>query len=112
MTKVVTAGITLDRCTGCGAMWFDAKELAALQRDGKSARGVDIGPTQRTDARIRTKDLRCPRDNELMIEIEFPTQSHIHIMECKTCGGHLLDAGEFHDVTNFTLGEKIRNFFS
>lgn len=112
MTKVATAGITLDRCTGCGAIWFDAKELAALQKNRKAATGVDIGPTKRTDAAIRTKNLHCPRDSELMIEIEFPTQSHIHIMECKTCGGHLLDAGEFQDVTSFTLGEKIKNFFS
>lgn len=112
MAKVFTHGITLDRCTGCGAMWFDAKELTALQRNDKAADNVDIGATKRTDARIKSKNLRCPRDNELMVEIEFPTQSHIHIMECKTCGGHLLDSGEFKDVASFTLGEKLKNFFS
>lgn len=112
MDKIDAHGIKLDRCVTCGAVWFDAKELEHLQRDKRTAEAVDIGARTRSAAAIKTRNLRCPRDNEPMIEVEHPKQSHIMIMECGTCGGHLLDAGEFKDMAKFTLGEKIKNFFS
>jgi len=112
MDKVDANGIVLDRCVTCGAVWFDAKELEQLQKNKAAAIDIDIGPITRSSVPIRTKNLRCPRDNEALSENEYPTQSHIHIMECKVCGGHLLDAGEFKDMTSFTLGEKLKNFFS
>jgi Zn-finger nucleic acid-binding protein len=112
MDKIDAHGIKLDRCVTCGAVWFDAKELEQLQRDKQAAESVDIGARTRSTAPIKTRNLRCPRDNEPMLDIEHPKQSHIMIMECGTCGGHLLDAGEFKDMAKFTLGEKIKNFFS
>jgi uncharacterized protein len=112
MEKINASGISLDRCPACGALWFDAKELEQLQRNQKAADAVDIGASVRSDAPIKRRNLRCPRDNEAMHEVEAPKQSHIMVMECNTCGGHLLDAGEFKDMAKFTLGEKIKNFFS
>lgn len=122
MEKVDANGITLDRCTACGAMWFDANELERLKRDAAAANKLDVGragampkedlATRRARALSAPKVQMCPRCNEAMFDHEFPDQSHIHIMTCKRCGGHLLDAGEFVDVTKYSLAERFKAFFS
>lgn len=122
MAKVDANGITLDRCTACGAMWFDANELERLKRDDDAAKRLDTGRTgamPKADAETRrkmamkpAKTQKCPRCDEAMHEHEFPDQSHIMIMTCKRCGGHLLDAGEFIDVTKYSLTERFKAFFS
>ncbi|HYF14677.1 MAG TPA: zf-TFIIB domain-containing protein [Phycisphaerales bacterium] len=111
MEKVAAGEFTLDRCTECGAIWFDAKELENLQRDKTSAAQVDVGGAARGTGPTLTKGLLCPRDGSPMKELAFPDQSHILAMRCGMCGGHLLDSGEFRDVASFTLGERIRAFF-
>jgi Zn-finger nucleic acid-binding protein len=122
MTKVDAHGITLDRCTACGAMWFDSNELERLRKDARAAKDLDVGRTgasskpdpkfAREKALRSAKEQRCPRCDEAMIEHEYPDQSHIMIMTCKRCGGHLLDAGEFIDVTKYSLTERFKAFFS
>jgi Zn-finger nucleic acid-binding protein len=112
MQKVKAGSTTLDRCVGCGAVWFDAKELEALQQDKKTAATIDVGGKIRVEGKIKTKDLDCPRDGTRMKEREYPDQSHILVMECPMCGGRLLDSGEFKDVTDFTLSERLKSFFS
>jgi Zn-finger nucleic acid-binding protein len=113
MVKVQLHGITIDRCPGCGAIWFDMNELERLLKDDRSElKQADIGATIRIDTRIRTKDLDCPRDKERMKEVLFPEQSHIHVMKCTTCRGMLLDAGEAKDAVSFTMLERVKSFFS
>jgi Zn-finger nucleic acid-binding protein len=112
MTKVTTGGVTIDRCEACGAMWFDLNELERLLMGKVKTKEVDIGPRTRTDATVRTKNLQCPRDGERMDEIEYPEQSHVHVMKCGTCQGMLFDAGELVDVDKFTLLERMKAFFS
>jgi Zn-finger nucleic acid-binding protein len=121
MEKVNANGITLDRCVSCGAMWFDANELERLRKDARSADKLDVGrtssgakaaPAAGARATRGTKTQCCPRCEEVMVEHEYPDQSHIMIMTCKRCGGHLLDAGEFVDVTKYSLAERLKSFFS
>lgn len=113
MVKLQLHGMTIDRCPGCGAMWFDMNELERLLKSGgKELKQADVGATARIDAPIRTKDLDCPRDGERMKEVLFPEQSHIHVMKCPTCRGMLLDAGEAKDAVSFTMLERVKNFFS
>jgi Zn-finger nucleic acid-binding protein len=112
MQRVQIGKITVDRCPNCGAMWFDMNELERLDRDKKAANALDVGPIVRSDVQVRTKNLRCPRCDEPMKERVYPDQSHVLVMECKQCQGKLLDAGEFKDVTDFTVLEKIKAFFA
>ncbi|HLP83854.1 MAG TPA: zf-TFIIB domain-containing protein [Phycisphaerales bacterium] len=112
MTKVTAGGVTIDRCDGCGAMWFDLNELERMLMGKVKTKDIDVGARARTDARINTKHLDCPRDGSRMTEIEYPDQSHVHIMKCPTCQGMLLDAGELVDVDKFTLFERMKAFFS
>ena len=111
MSKVVAGGVTIDRCEVCGAMWFDLNELERLLMGKVKSKEIDIGARTRTDAKIKTKNLDCPRDGERMKEIEYPDQSHVHIMKCPTCQGMLFDAGELVDVDKFTLLERMKAFF-
>lgn len=112
MAKVVVLGHTIDRCPTCGAMWFDAKELEAVQKDRSAAAEVDVGAKLRKEGPVKARNLDCPRDASRMVEKRFPDQSHILVMECRTCGGRLLDTGELTDVVDYTLAEKIKSFFT
>lgn len=113
MEKVRVERMTIDRCPGCGAIWFDMNELQTLVKSNKEAlRAADLGATERTDRTIRTKHLACPRDGTDLVEQAFPDQSHIMVMKCGMCRGMLLDAGEAKDVVSYTLLERVRTFFS
>jgi Zn-finger nucleic acid-binding protein len=113
MDKVRVERITIDRCATCGAIWFDMNELQTLVKANKDAlRAADVGPTERADKAMRTKNLACPRDGAKLVEQAFPDQSHIMVMKCGACRGMLLDAGEAKDVVSYTLLERVRTFFS
>src|SRR5689334_22530727 len=49
MEKVMVGRIEIDRCAGCGAMWFDGMELERILAgyDTKSLKMIDIGATGR-----------------------------------------------------------------
>ena len=40
-----------------------------------------------------------------------PKQPHIQELACTVCGGVLLDAGELKDLSEFTLGERVKGLF-
>lgn len=118
MEKHVIGGVTIDRCEACHALWLDAKELERILTIKGSERSLDAKDTDGADTvRKRGTPTRrgkraCPRDGAALAEMEFPTQSHIMIDKCPTCGGMLLDAGELRDIKSFTLLERVRGFFA
>ena len=100
-------GLTIDRCSRCGALWLDAHELEriiALQVTEK----VDLGPFGRDKPNGPIAPLNCPRDHSLLVEVGDKNQVHVLIMLCTDCGGKLLDAGELTDLSEFTMMERLR----
>jgi Zn-finger nucleic acid-binding protein len=47
-----------------------------------------------------------------MVKLSIPEQAHIHVEQCSVCHGVFFDAGEFTDYQEFTVGERVRLFFS
>lgn len=101
------AGVGIDRCGHCGALWLDKGELEKLIAM-KAAKRADIGPFK-NDRYIKPLGaLTCPRDASILTEIADSTQKHVLIMFCTECGGKLLDAGELIDLQEFTFAERLR----
>lgn len=111
MTKVKAGTITLDRCGDCGGVWLDYKELEEGMKQGASKLARADTGGKRDGAGVQM--LRyCPRDKSLMVTMVDRKQSHIEFEQCTVCGGMFLDAGELKDLTQFTLGERVRALLS
>lgn len=116
-------GVEVDQCTGCGAVWLDAGELAVILKETTSeASGVTpaksvselrarMATVVPQEAAVRYRE--CPRCGDVMGRINFGTISGVIVDECKR-HGVLLDEGELPAIEAFVqmggvrLGEDIR----
>lgn len=110
MSKVDVAGITLDRCSRCGGIWLDLRELEmATEKDAKAL--VQADESYQSPAEGRHKPRHCPRDKSLLITMVDRRQNHVEFESCTVCGGIFFDAGELSDLSEFTLRERLHRFF-
>jgi Zn-finger nucleic acid-binding protein len=109
------AGVVVDRCAGCGAIWFDALELRNVLRDKKAVQALDTGPLDQRPANATIGQalggMICPRDGTGLKRAADLQQTHIVMDYCPTCTGCLLDTGELSDLSEFSIGEKIKGLF-
>lgn len=116
MEKMRVGQVEVDHCARCGALWFDPYELEAVitAKGGTlGIDGIDYGDAgHRYDSHAFNANVRsCPRDGATLRVIPDPRQPHIELDACPTCRGVLLDAGELKDLSEFTLGERMKAFF-
>ncbi|GJM14481.1 MAG: hypothetical protein DHS20C12_28840 [Pseudohongiella sp.] len=99
------------KCSGCAGIWFkDASHEIA-----KSIKG--IGEIDNTEATASTelnalRDIDCPECKRKMLKMADRTQLHIKFEACTDCYGVFFDAGEFKDLTEFTVKQRIRQAIS
>ena len=109
------AGVVVDRCAGCGAIWFDALELRNVLQDKQAVRALDTGPLDQRPANATIGQalggMICPRDSSPLKRAADLQQAHIVMDYCPKCTGCLLDAGELKDLSEFTIGEHITRLF-
>ncbi len=124
MVGVEHAGITVDRCTACGGLWFDGVEHLELKRAGGGAvvdpvraagtmegagRGTG-GTTGETPA--PAPGPTCPRCS-VPLETRFDAyQHHIHYDLCPRGHGVYFDAGEFRDFVTDDWSDFFKSLFS
>jgi Zn-finger nucleic acid-binding protein len=109
MEKFTYQGYLVDRCLACGCMWFDHDELERVRGDADAAAAID-GPTRvrRRRTELLKSALACPRDRAALVLREHVEQCHVDIDQCPACRGILLDPGELRDLSELTLGERVR----
>ena len=100
----------VDRCGTCGGLWFDLLEHERLKRLAGSER-IDTGPPAGAQVPAAPRKVDCPRCHTGMIQMAFPEQPQIHYEMCSVCHGLFLDAGEFKDLKEVTLLERIKYAF-
>lgn len=116
VASVIDAAVEVDTCAGCGGIWLDAGELAALTEDSlappaEGATEASVRRTARSEEEIRYRE--CARCGEIMHRRNFGTISGVMIDECPR-HGVFLDAGELHEIEAFlqaggqALGEAAR----
>jgi Zn-finger nucleic acid-binding protein len=110
MEEVSFESITVDRCTSCKGIWFDANEHKLL-KDKRGAEALDIGDVNVGKRMDKITNILCPRCHGPMIRMVDVDQQHIDYEACTTCYGVFLDAGEFRDFKDFTVSEYLRGLF-
>ena len=110
--SVAVEGYQVERCGACEGLWFDLREYEHVKDIRDSSMQIDCAPAEKGRHYDKIRDYPCPACSGPMIKISIPEQPHIHIEQCSVCGGAFFDAGEFTDYQHFTLGERIKLFFS
>ena len=106
MERVMHESIEIDRCTLCKGIWFDAMEkedLVALEGSGS----IDVGTAARGRRYDKMREAQCPRCSVTMTPMVDTEQTHIHFEACPSCSGTFFDAGEFRDLKEFTVLERL-----
>jgi Zn-finger nucleic acid-binding protein len=111
MELVTFDGVTVDRCTGCKGIWFDANEQKQL-KEKKGADAIDIGDVAMGKKMDKITDIKCPRCAVTMIRMVDVDQNHIDFEACTNCYGIFLDAGEFKDLKDYTVSDYLKGLFS
>lgn len=99
--------VDIDRCSGCGGIWFDALEKEHLEQI-KSSRGIDIGEKRVGRKFNEIRNINCPRCGAKMFTMADGTQFHVEYELCPDCFGTFFDAGEFKDLSELTIVERFR----
>jgi uncharacterized protein len=102
MEPVTLEGVTVDRCTACKGIWFDANEQKQLLKSS-AGEDIDIGDARTGRKMDSIHDIQCPRCQVKMMETEDVDQHHITFELCPSCKGIFLDAGEFKDLKSYTF---------
>lgn len=107
MEPVTFATVEVDRCPQCQGLWFDEGEAEQL-KSAKGAGKLDAGQPLMAAAAQGPQKVLCPRCRTPMIGMVVHGQAHIRYESCKVCHGSFFDAGEFKDMTENTILERIR----
>ena len=107
MEQIVHDDVEIDRCTTCAGLWFDAGEVEAL-KSSEAARAIDTGDAAEGKRTNKIDRYRCPRCSGAMVRMVDPKQRHIWYEKCAACGGSFFDAGEFRDLSEFTISDIFK----
>ncbi len=106
MEEVTYGDVTIDRCTRCGGMWFDTGEAEKL-KEKWMGHALDTGKPSEGKKWDSVEDIACPRCGKDMEKSSDPKQPHIWYEVCDE-HGIFMDAGEFADYKEETLGDWFR----
>ena len=110
MELVTFDGVTVDRCTSCRGIWFDANEQKWL-KEKKGSDAIDIGDAAVGKKMDKITNYQCPRCHGTMIRMVDVGQHHIDYEACTACFGIFLDAGEFRNLKDCNMSEYLQGLF-
>lgn len=110
MESIVHEATTVDRCRGCGGIWFDLFEAEDLIETETGAE-VDVGSKIKGMQMDRIRDINCPRCNRQMQTVSDREDPTLKFEVCTDCHSYFLDAGEFRDMANVTPAESMMETF-
>jgi uncharacterized protein len=110
MESVTFDKVTVDRCTSCKGIWFDANEQKQLFQ-AQGSEDIDIGDIRTGRKMDAVREINCPRCRVKMMEVEDVDQHHITFESCPECHGIFLDAGEFEDLKFYTFMDYWKGLF-
>ncbi|NNJ70778.1 MAG: zf-TFIIB domain-containing protein [Kiritimatiellales bacterium] len=105
MDAVTENGITVDRCRGCGGIWFDLFEAEDII-ETVDVSTVDTGSKAKGIIMDHIRDIKCPKCNIAMQTASDREDPTLKFEVCTGCHGYFLDAGELKDMSNVTAVES------
>jgi len=110
MAPVTFEEITVDRCTGCGGLWFDVMEQRRL-KDRPGSEAIDTAPTTATATSPPAAKMICPCCNVPMTRLKDVDRRDIEYEYCTICNGAFFDGGEFRHYKDSSFLGSIRHIF-
>ncbi|MEW6298493.1 MAG: zf-TFIIB domain-containing protein [Thermodesulfobacteriota bacterium] len=86
-------GISVERCTQCTGLWFDARELSTLLNEDPRFLTPLRGEAGAEE--FNRKRGRCPRDATPLLRMYSAINPAVIVDTCLQCQGIWLDGGEF-----------------
>ena len=108
MEQIDHDGIEIDRCAHCKGIWFDAGEMELLSNK-QAASSIDTGSHADSKHLNLIDQYNCPRCGGEMIKKVDPQQRHIWYETCSDCNGSFFDAGEFLDLSAYTVTDFFKS---
>ena len=107
MQAVVVEEVEIERCEGCGGLWFDMLEEELLRAHAEK---VDTGDPEIGRRNNSIDRIDCPRceSGQPLIRMVDSGQPHIWFESCTVCYGRFYDAGEFKDFADFGLRDWLK----
>jgi len=105
MESVREEGTTIDRCTGCGGIWFDSWEAEDLI-EAENGISVDTGNRIKGMQMNKIRDISCPRCGKQIQTVSDREDPTLKFEICTDCNGYFLDAGELRDMAHVNIVEK------
>lgn len=105
MKLVTEEGTTIDRCTGCGGIWFDKWEAEDLI-ETENGISVDTGSRIKGMQMNKIRDINCPCCGKQMQTVSDREDPLLKFEVCADCHGYFLDAGELKDMAHVNPIEK------
>ncbi len=110
MQSITHANVTVERCEGCKGIWFDLMEREKLITE-KGSESIDNGSPSVGEVHNQQGEFDCPKCLHRMSQMVDHQQPHIWYEQCPGCGGVYLDAGEFSDLKDTTVLDKLKDWF-
>jgi uncharacterized protein len=110
METVDFQGVTVDRCTACKGIWFDAWERSKLN-ELKNSQSIDIGDAANGRQMDAVTHIDCPRCHKPMVSRNDIDHHDIAFEICTACMGLFLDAGEFTELKSYTFRDYLHGLF-
>ncbi|MHC5027052.1 MAG: TFIIB-type zinc ribbon-containing protein [Planctomycetota bacterium] len=108
MEKVDAETCEIDRCRGCGGIWFDTGELTQVIASKSRAKAIDTGSADVGAQHDEMTEISCPRCKTVMEHRQHPDQPHIGYELCIDCNGSFFDAGEIRDLSTLSIIEVVK----
>ncbi len=112
MSKAAFQSVEVDRCEGCGGLWFDILEHEDLKKLKGAERALDTGSPDLGREMNQIRRIDCPVCRTGMVSLHVPDQPHIVVEQCAVCHGVFMDAGEFRDFVHRTPLDLLRDLFA
>lgn len=110
MEHVVNPIAPYEQCTNCKGLWLDMFEYEDLK---PVASQIDTGDPALGREYNEKKDVYCPVcSNNKLLRMVDARQPHIWFEQCPTCMGRFYDAGEFKDVSEYTVSDFFKDLFA
>ena len=101
--------VVLDRCAGCGGIWFDFAELERiLSRESRALR--ELLPEGGAHEQPEEDSLRCPRCRGTLIRMRA-SPGRVIYYGCLTCYGRWLDGSVMERIVGRPLAVKYEELF-
>ncbi len=107
MEQIVFEGIEVDRCPGCGGIWFDTREAEYLKKFERATE-IDTGDAIGGLEYDSIRNVECPRGHGKMETVFNPGLPHVFFEACSVCRGIWFDAGEFSDYARGDVAAIFR----